>query len=171
MNVLEYTTALMELASLEKQGREVADDLEFVLNLYRSEPGNLDDLKAFKRALGKKELTKITGNFIGVLIKEKNQKLFPYICAHYWRLICKKEFDALVNVTVTSAVPLDEKQRSAIRSRLVGRLKTDLAIRYVIDPEILGGLVVQAGDMFMNYSVSRELELLERSISQKKRYI
>lgn len=168
MKVLEYTTALLELAIAQRISRQVSSDLEVILAEYERDAkifGTQRNFTAENRS--RPQLSKLVYQTISLIITNHDQAAIPFICAHYWKLISQKEFDILVNVTVTSAVELDAHQREEIRRRLLRRLKKDLAIEYVVDPAIIGGIVVQAGDLFMNYSVARELELMERSISRK----
>lgn len=172
MKVLEYTTALLELAIAQRISRQVSADLEVVLAWYERDIKIFSTQRSFTTEnRSRPDLSKLVRQTISLIITNHDQASIPFICAHYWKLVSQKEFDILVNVTVTSAVELDACQREEIRRRLLARLKKDLAIEYVVDPSIIGGVVVQAGDLFMNYSVARELELLERSISQKAHYV
>ncbi len=172
MKVLEYTTALLELAIAQRLSRAVSADLEVVLAWYERDAKIFSTQRSFTvECRSRPDLSKLVRQTISLIITNHDQAVIPFICAHYWKLVSQKEFDILVNVTVTSAVELDARQRAEIRRRLLARLKKDLAIEYVVDPSIIGGVVVQAGDLFMNYSVARELELMERSISQKAHYV
>lgn len=171
MQAVEYTTALLELALREHKEREVSKDFELLLGLYEEDPNIFKSQKKFESAILGKKISKISKNTVGVVIKAGDQNLIPFIAANYFKLVSKKEFDSLVNVRVKSAVPLDDDQMARIRKALVSKLGKDLAIRYSVDEDILGGLVIQAGDIFMNYSLKRKLELMERSIAQKKHYL
>lgn len=172
MQVLEYTTALLELAVLQRISRSISLELETIMDFYQRDPKIFRSQETFATEIrGRRDLSKLIRQTVGMIITNRDQAKIPFICAHYWKLVCKKEFDILVNVTVTSAVPLTAAQRQDIRRRLIKRLRKDLAIKYVLDPAIIGGLVIQAGDIFMNYSVARELELMERAISQKAHYV
>lgn len=172
MKVLEYTTALLELAIAQRISRQVSVDLEMVLAEYERDAKIFSTPSSFTTAINSQpHLSKLVLQTISLIITNHDQAAIPFICAHYWKLVSQKEFDILVNVTVTSAVELNARQREEIRRRLLARFKKDLAIEYVVDPTIIGGVVVQAGDLFMNYSVARELELLERNIAQKAHYV
>jgi F-type H+-transporting ATPase subunit b len=64
-------------------------------------------------------------------------------------------------VVVTSALPLSEAEQAALRSYL-GDVK-ELSFR--VDPEILGGLVVRAGDRVVDGSIAGQMEQLRRSLT------
>jgi F-type H+-transporting ATPase subunit delta len=85
----------------------------------------------------------------------------------------RREFDGLwktenrrIDVTVTSAVELDravvEKVGEEIE-RQTGQ-KVELASR--IDGEILGGIVLQVGNMVLDASIRARLEKLRKSVAQ-----
>jgi F-type H+-transporting ATPase subunit delta len=85
----------------------------------------------------------------------------------------RREFDRLwkrenkrIDVTVTSAVELDpavvEKIGGEIE-RQTGR-KVELASR--VDDEILGGIVLQVGNMVLDASIRARLEKLRKSVAQ-----
>ena len=69
-----------------------------------------------------------------------------------------------LEVTVTSAIPLSDEDRAAVERSLTARLGKGLAVDYRIDPQILGGLVVRAGDQIIDGSVAGKLEALKKSI-------
>jgi ATP synthase F1 delta subunit len=85
----------------------------------------------------------------------------------------RRELDALwkhenkrIDVTVTSAVPLDravvEKVGEEIE-RQTGQ-KVELASR--VDDEILGGIVLQVGNKVLDASIRARLEKLRKSVAQ-----
>jgi len=66
-------------------------------------------------------------------------------------------------VQVTSALPLTEGEQSSIKSDLAGRGASEVAFR--VDPKILGGLVLRAGDRVVDGSVAGRLESLRQSLA------
>jgi F-type H+-transporting ATPase subunit delta len=72
-------------------------------------------------------------------------------------------------VTVRSAVPLDGAQQAALRERLVALLGGATPILHpVVDPSLIGGLVVQVGDEVYDASVRNRLEQLRRRLIERK---
>ena len=71
-------------------------------------------------------------------------------------------------VTVRSAVPLTEEQINAIRDRLAHSLKGTPVISVVVDPSLLGGIVVQVGDDVYDASVRNRLEQLRQRLIEGK---
>jgi F-type H+-transporting ATPase subunit delta len=77
-----------------------------------------------------------------------------------------KQENRRIDVTVTSAVELDPGVVSRIGEeieRQTGR-EVDLASR--VDDEILGGVVLQVGNMVLDASIRNRLEKLRKSVAQ-----
>ena len=59
---------------------------------------------------------------------------------------------------VTSALPLSAAEEQALRGELVSRLGPGAEVTFRVDPEILGGVVIRAGDRILDGSVAGRLE-------------
>jgi len=71
-------------------------------------------------------------------------------------------------VTVRSARPLDDGQSAALLNKLAGLLGGEPVVHYEVDPALLGGLVVQAGDDVYDASVRNRLEQLRHRLIEGK---
>ena len=67
-------------------------------------------------------------------------------------------------IVVTSAIPLSNEHQSALETRLASRFRGGLTVRYQVDPQILGGMVIRAGDQIIDGSVAGKLEALKKNI-------
>ncbi len=65
---------------------------------------------------------------------------------------------------ITSAVELTEKERQEIQSRLSDEFGSNLEFRFLVDPKILGGLVVRVGDKLIDTSIATRLAGLRQSL-------
>jgi F-type H+-transporting ATPase subunit delta len=63
-------------------------------------------------------------------------------------------------VTVESAVALDESTRQRVASGLAGQYGPDLVVQYKTTPELLGGLRIRVGNDVFDGSVQGRLERL-----------
>jgi F-type H+-transporting ATPase subunit delta len=71
-------------------------------------------------------------------------------------------------VTVRSAVPLSDAQREAVRQRLETQLGATPVLHSEVDPSLIGGLVVQIGDLVYDGSVRNRLEQLRIRLIEGK---
>lgn len=67
-------------------------------------------------------------------------------------------------VTVTASHPLPDAARDRVEQRLRALLGGATEIRHRVDPEALGGLVVQVGGKVFDYSVRNHLMQLRQAI-------
>ena len=84
----------------------------------------------------------------------------------------RRNFDALwakenkrLGVTVTSAVELDPEIAERIGSEIEKQTGNKVELQRRVDPDILGGLVVQVGNMVMDTSIRNRLEKLKKSVA------
>ena len=102
-------------------------------------------------------------NFLNLLI-EKHRMPVLFRIRRVYDTMWEQE-NRLLPVTITSAVELDEGTVKAIRKEIedqTGR-KTELTTR--VDPDVLGGLAMQVGNMIMDGTVRGRLERLRRQVA------
>ena len=58
---------------------------------------------------------------------------------------------------VTSALPLDDKEKKAIEGDILKKAGADLKVSFEVDPRILGGLTIKVDDKLFDHSVSSQL--------------
>jgi F-type H+-transporting ATPase subunit delta len=70
----------------------------------------------------------------------------------------------IVHARITTAVDLSAEELNGIRQQLSQRLGKTVIAEAVVDPAIIGGLVVQVGDRLVDGSVSTRLKSLRREL-------
>ncbi len=70
----------------------------------------------------------------------------------------------LLSVQVTSAVELDEETTKGIGERIEEETGRTVELSSRVDPDVLGGLVIQVGNMILDRSVRSRLERLRREV-------
>ena len=85
----------------------------------------------------------------------------------------KREFDALwadehrlLPVTVTSAIELDEGLVADIGKRIEEQTDRRVELSSSVDPDVLGGLKVQVGNMVLDATVRNRLERLRKQVAK-----
>jgi F-type H+-transporting ATPase subunit delta len=95
-------------------------------------------------------------NFVRTLADNRRLALLPEISARFEEL--KAEAEGIVDVTVTSAAPLDDSQRDKLAAALERRLGRSVRLQCVTDPALIGGAVLRAGDLVIDGSLRARLE-------------
>ena len=103
------------------------------------------------------------GRFLAILAHRDRLDLVPEIAVIFRRLL--NEHRDIAVAQVTTAVPIDERQKAQIGNRLAQRLGKTVVVETRVDPSILGGVVAQVGDNVIDGSVRGRLERLRRTLT------
>jgi F-type H+-transporting ATPase subunit delta len=95
-------------------------------------------------------------NFVRTLAANRRLAYLPEISAQFEAL--KDETQGVVDVTVTSAAALDATQQQQLAAAMEKRLKRQVRLHTEIDPAIIGGAIVRAGDLVIDGSLATRLE-------------
>jgi F-type H+-transporting ATPase subunit delta len=97
-------------------------------------------------------------NFVRVLAENHRLLLLPEIAAHYEAF--RSEVENTIDVDVVSAVALNSAQAEKLKAALAKRLKRSVRMQNSVDPGLLGGAVVRAGDLVIDGSLKGRLQRL-----------
>ena len=93
----------------------------------------------------------ITENFLCLLVEKHRFGRLSEIREAYNKQY--HEAFGIAEVFVTSAVPLDDAQRSALKAKLQKKLGKTIQLRERVDQTLVGGMVIQYGDTRMDNSL------------------
>lgn len=101
-------------------------------------------------------------NFIRLLAENKRLAILPDIAQLFEEARAARE--KTMNVEVRSAAPLDAQQQDKLAAALSKRLQQQVALQCTVDPELLGGVWVRAGDIVIDGSIRGKLDRLNEYI-------
>lgn len=101
-------------------------------------------------------------NFLNTLAQNRRLAVLPEVAAIYEEL--RAEIENITDVHITSAVQLDDAQRSRLTAALKKRLKREVRLHCAVDAGLIGGAVVRAGDFVIDGSLKASLERLATQI-------
>lgn len=153
-------------------GEELDDFVENVLEKNASVAAFLGSPAVGKRAkaaaLGAAlpgQTSELFQGLLTVLTKNNRLNLLAGIAAAYRQLLDDRA--GRVRVKVIAASPLSEAQQSALTSTLTTMLKQQPVLAVRVDPELLGGMIVQIGDRVIDTSVRTRLNNLRTQLLDK----
>jgi ATP synthase F1 delta subunit len=103
-------------------------------------------------------------NFLELLI-EKGRMTEIFRIRREFEQLWKHE-NRRIDVTVTSAVELDPAVVGKIGEEIGRQTGQEVELASRVDPEILGGVVLQVGNMVLDASIRSRLEKLRKSVAQ-----
>lgn len=170
-----YAKSLMDMALEKGQLEQVRTDLELMLNTSASS----EDLRILlkspviradqkQRALNKVfagQVGEIAQHFISVVTRKGRADLIPEICRAYEEQY--REHKHIVICRITSAVKLTavelEKVRKITEKRYPGKT---VEMHESVDPAILGGGILQVGDLMWDASLRNKLHVIRRTFAE-----
>jgi F-type H+-transporting ATPase subunit delta len=113
--------------------------------------------------LGTRGLDARARNLIGTLAANRRLGFLPEIAERYEQL--RAEAERTVEVTVTSAIALGSAQQQRYAAALRQRLGREVQLHCELDPGLLGGAIVRAGDLVIDGSVRAALGQLATAVA------
>jgi F-type H+-transporting ATPase subunit delta len=102
-------------------------------------------------------------NFVRMLADNRRLGYLPEIAQLFDEL--KDAAEGVVDVTVVSAAPLDEAQQQALAEALARKLNREIRLHPELDPSLLGGAVLRAGDLVIDGSLRARLDRMAYQLS------
>jgi F-type H+-transporting ATPase subunit delta len=168
-----YAKALFELARDAKQIDAVSTSLgnlkstlaesEDFRRLVTSPLVTRDEaMKAIDATAGALKLDELTKKFVGVLASNRRLGQLGAVIRAFNLLASAHRGET--TAVVTSAHPLQDDQIAALKTKLKGELKRDVALDLNVDPSILGGLIVKVGSRQIDGSIRTKLNTLAKAM-------
>jgi F-type H+-transporting ATPase subunit delta len=175
-----YAEALLTAAEKQGQARELLEELESLVgDVFAAAPqfeaflSSLAISRTRKPAVIRSALqgraSPLLLNFLLVLNDHERLELLRPIVAAYRALY--EERTRHIRVRVRSAVPLPDDQRQRLTEELRARYQKEPILETSVEPDLLGGMVVQVGDWLYDGSVRSRVgdivhQLIERSTNE-----
>ncbi len=103
-------------------------------------------------------------SFLSLLIENHRMPVIFRIRREYDRLW--EQENRLLPVVLTSAVELDEQTTAALSAQIGERTGRTVTLTTRVEPDILGGIVVQVGNSILDASIRNRLEQLRTQVAQ-----
>ena len=131
-------------------------DEAFSAYISRPELTPAEKVKAFVHVLGADQSNPAVENFLSLLAENDRLALLPEISAEYELL--KAQNTNTLEVTIESAQALSAVQEQLLIDRLEKRFNAAVHASVVVKPELIGGVVIRAGDQVIDDSALNKLE-------------
>jgi ATP synthase F1 delta subunit len=102
-------------------------------------------------------------NFFELLIEKHRMPALLRIRTLFDRM--SENFEGLLPVQITSAIPLDPATAESLGARIGEQTGRKVRLNAVVDPEIIGGLILRVGNQILDASIHSRLERLRRQVA------
>lgn len=103
------------------------------------------------------------GNFLGLLFENRRLSLLPEITGQFDEL--RFEAERVVKAKVTSAVELPASELDTIKAALAKRFGREVEVETAVDESLIGGAVIDAGDVVIDGSLKGKLGRLQAALA------
>lgn len=168
-----YAKALYKFALDTDKTREIYDEMKNVVDAFRANPDlekilsnpfvdSADKEKLLLNAAGEAPEQDYC-RFVKLILDHKREDM-AYLMALAYRDIYRRE-NKISQVVITTAVSLPQPEMEKLRAVVRNSFKdTTFEFTEHIDPELIGGFVIDVDSTRMDASVSGELEQLRQNL-------
>jgi len=171
-----YAEALLNAADKQGQSEQILDSLDSLIrDLFSGDP----QLETFlsSSAIGRDRKARVIDkvfesrasqlfvDFLLVLNRHERLGLLRPILTAAKEI--RDERAKRIRVQVRSAVPLADEEANRLRQQLRDALKVEPILQPEVDPDLLGGVVVQVGDWLYDASVRAKLDSLRNQLIER----
>lgn len=139
----------------------VASDQQTVRFIKNPRISSEQKLALFSEVAGT-ALNETAKNFLRLLGEYKRLLILPEIADEYQRLLAEKQQH--LKATVRTAQPLSEAQMAELTAALKKRFQRSVSIETQIDESLLGGALIEAGNLVIDGSLRGRIKRMAMSL-------
>jgi len=171
-----YAEALFELAGESQRVAEIQAELDELLKLWNAQPEFVKfmcspalESDARERGLESMFRERLDDTVLNTLLVMNRHGRAELVPALHRRFVLRKEEAANeIEVKVTSATKLSKRQRAeAVQVAAEASSGRKPVVDYQVDPEIIGGLIVEVGQLRLDNSLRRHIAVLSEQLVQR----
>ena len=172
-----YARAFFEIAEGEKKLEQYYNELRQFSSIVESNKdlgGFLANpvfdqeskKKVLDKIIGKLSLSKMTINFLNLLIDKRRIDVLPDIESYYRQLM--DEVLRKVRITLKTAFPLSGEMQAYITSNLKKMTGQEVEVTVEDDKGLLGGIVIGVGDTLYDGSIKNQLNNMRNLLGEAR---
>ena len=173
---IRYAQSIFDLARERDEVEIVRKNMKLVATVCNKNPElvamlkspiiNSDKKTAIFHELFLPEMDELTMGFIEIVIRKKREEHLHHIALKFEDLYL--EYKNIKKALVISAVPLTDNLRKEIKQLLEEETKGGIIMEEKVNPDIIGGLIIQLGDQLFDDSIHHKLEKLRKEFNINK---
>jgi len=170
----KYARALYNVAVQQEDVKEVGNRINYIVNIMKVIPefsqllqthqvSTENKITILKNIL-KENVSSLEVELISDILEHNNILILPDIAKHFEYLV---ETDShIINMAITSAIELSAKEVEYIQSNIESQLNKKVAVLTEIDKSLIGGIRLRVGNIMIDNTISRRLDMLKNTLTQ-----
>jgi F-type H+-transporting ATPase subunit delta len=172
LTAFTYAQSILELANEQKQAEAIGQELAALKQIIDQNTGvrevftnpaiSAEERDQLLQRVFKGKISPLLFNTLGVLNQHNRLGLISQIAQAYEELLEKQL--GKVEVDLTVAQKLDQKQLDEAKRRISQALGRDAIVHQYVDDGIIGGMIMRVGDKLIDSSVRYQLAAMKRQL-------
>jgi F-type H+-transporting ATPase subunit delta len=173
---IAYAQALLELANESNTTAAVAEELRALREIIATNPQfaqvladpaiSTEERAGLLHRVFDGRASTVVQHFLGLVNEKGRLNILSAIAAAFDELLDQQEGNIEVDATV--AQRLGDEQLESVRQRISQALKRNAVLRQVVDPQIIGGLVLRVRDQLIDGSVRAQLAAMRQKLLEAR---
>lgn len=106
----------------------------------------------------------VSKKFIRLITTNGREYMLSVIAESYLKLLKRQQ--GITEVTLTSAIQLDEATKATILAKVKGLVTAKVDVTEKIDKDLIGGFTIQIGDQMVDASVANQLSTIKQRLTK-----
>jgi F-type H+-transporting ATPase subunit delta len=168
---VRYSRAIFQLAVEKNILDKVYQDMIFISEICKA-PETKELLQSPIIRPSKKQyifhkmfdgnVEKITLSLLDLTVKNGRESFIPAIARNF--IHETKKYRGITESVLTTAIKVDDIVRKQITDLVSGIFKTTVELKETIDPEIIGGFILQIDDKYIDASIKNKLRKIKKEL-------
>jgi F-type H+-transporting ATPase subunit delta len=174
----KYSNALISGANDEDKAAKVYEDLLFIEETINTNPNlqnvllnpviSISDKKDIVNKLFRLHIDTLSLDFVVLLIENNRLDIFNEVVNQYINTYNIQ--NNIAKPTIISAIELDKNQKNRIIDKLANKLTKKIVPNFQINPDIIGGLVIEIDDKTVDFSLKTKFDNMKKQLTKGNRY-
>ena len=170
----KYARALYNVAVQQENVKNVSTRINYIVNVMKAVPelsqllqthqvSAEDKITILKNVLHK-NVSSLEIELISDILKNNNISILTDIAKYFDYLV--ETDSSLINMTITSVDELSADEVEHIKLNIESQLSKKVDVATEIDKNLIGGIKLRVGNIVVDNSISRRLDMLKNMLTQ-----
>jgi F-type H+-transporting ATPase subunit delta len=168
---VRYSRAIFQSALEKKNLDKVYQDMIFISEICKNPETkeflqspiiNPTKKEAIFHSMLEGNVEAITLSLLDLIVKSGRESFIPLIALNF--IHETKKYKGITESVLTTAVKVDENIKKQVTDLISDIFKTTVELKENVDPEIIGGFILQIDDKYIDASIKNKLRKIKKEL-------